>query len=92
LGTLEAGQKVKKQIVIKGARPFAIVDVHCDGQGFKFETSGETKAVHLVPLEFEAPEEPGKFTRKIEIVTDMDGSRSVTLSAIGQVTAPLAAK
>lgn len=92
LGTLEPGQQIKKQIVVKGAKPFKIVDVRCDGQGFEFKTSDEAKAVHLVPLEFKAPKKPGNFTCKIEIVTDLDGNQSVTLSAIGQVAAALAAK
>ncbi|MEX0678603.1 MAG: DUF1573 domain-containing protein [Pirellulales bacterium] len=92
LGTLQPGQKVKKQIVVKGAKPFKIVDIRCEDGAFQFKTSDETKAVHLVPLVFEAPEKPGSFACTIEIVTDLNGHKSVTLSAIGQTSAPLAAR
>jgi hypothetical protein len=91
LGTLQPGQEVKKQIVVKGAKPFKIVDIHCGNEAFEFETSDEAKAVHLVPLVFKAPEEPGDLNCKIEIITDLDANQSVTLSAIGKIAAPLAA-
>ncbi len=92
LGTLQPGQTVKKQIVVKGAKPFKIVDIRCQAGTLQFTTSDKAKAVHLVPLVFEAPDEPGSFACQIEIVTDMDGHKSVTLSAIGKVAAALAAK
>jgi Protein of unknown function (DUF1573) len=92
LGTLQPGETVKKQIVVKGAVPFKIVEIHGGNGAFEFKTSDETKAVHLVPLEFKAPEKPGTFACRIEIITDMDGHKSVTLSANGKIAAPLAAK
>jgi hypothetical protein len=92
LGTLQPGQTVKKQIVVKGAVPFKIVDIQCADGAFEFKTSEEAKIVHLVPLEFTAPEEPGAFACQIEIVTDMDDQKSVTFSALGKIAAPLAAQ
>jgi hypothetical protein len=90
VGTVQPGEKVTKQIVVKGAKPFKIVDIQCDNEAFRFEPSQEAKILHLVPLVFEAPQKPGKVTAKIEIVTDLDKQPSATLSASGEVAAPLA--
>jgi hypothetical protein len=92
LGTLQPGQKVTKQIVIKGAKPFKIVAIHCDNSAFTFETSDEAKSVHLVPVTFEAAGPEGRLVQKIEIVTDLGNQASAELSASGQVLAPLAGK
>lgn len=92
LGTLKPGQQVKKQIVVKGAVPFKIVKIDCGDAAFQFKTTDAAKAVHLVPCEFTAPNEPGKVNCNIEIVTDLEGENNVTLSALGEVTASLAVK
>jgi hypothetical protein len=92
LGTLQLGQKATKQIVIKGIRPFKIIDIHCDNPAFSFQTSQESKIVHLVPVTFEAGREAGKIAGKIEIVTDLGGRNTAELLVMGQVTEPLAGK
>ena len=78
-----------KQLVVKGAKPFKILEVRCENDAFHFRTSDESKIVHLVPVTFEASS-AGKIAQQIEIVTDLGDRKTVTLSAIGQVTEPLA--
>jgi hypothetical protein len=90
LGTLQPGQSTSKQIVVKGAKPFKIVEIRCDNDAFHFQPSDESKAVHLVPVSFEAGESLGKINQKIEIVTDLADHKTAELSAIGQISAPLA--
>jgi hypothetical protein len=92
LGMLQPGQKVTKQIVVKGLRPFQIIDMHCDNRAFSFQTSRESKILHLVPVTFEAGREAGKIAGKIEIVTDLDQHKTAELSVLGQITEPLAGK
>jgi hypothetical protein len=91
LGTLQPGQKVTKQIVVKASRPFKIVEVRCDA-AFTFETTDEAKILHLVPVTFVAGGDPVKISQTIEIVTDLGENATATLSAVGQVAAPLAGK
>ncbi len=90
LGTLQPGQKVTKQIVIKGIKPFKIVEMHCENPAFSFQTSPESKLVHLVPVIFQAARDAGKITQRIEIVTDLEQHNTAELSVIGQIAAPLA--
>jgi hypothetical protein len=90
LGTLQPGEKVTKSIVVKGAVPFKIVDIRCENAGFSFQPSQEAKAVHLLPVNFQAPSEPGRVACTIEIVTDMGDQKTVTVKALAQVATPLA--
>lgn len=92
LGTVQSGQTVNKQIVVRGAKPFKIVEVRCDNSAFQFQTGDEAKTVHLVPVTYQAAGEPGKIHQKIEIVTDLEGGKTASLTALGQITAPLAGK
>ncbi len=90
LGTLQPGQEIKKQIVVKGAEPFKIVDIRCQEQGFHFQPSDEAKAVHLVPVTFTVPSKPGKLTCTIEIITDKNDGQTVTLPVTCEISSPLA--
>ncbi len=89
-GTLHAGQKATKQIVVKAAKPFRIKTIRCDSTALKFTPTGEAKTVHLIPVTFEAADPQGKMVQKIEIVTDLNGGATAELSVTGQVVAPLA--
>jgi len=92
LGTLQPGQTVTKQIVVKGSKDFKIVEIRCNNDAFRFQPSDETKAVHLVPMTFEAGDKLGNVNEKIEIVTDLGDHKTVELTAMGQISAPLAGK
>jgi hypothetical protein len=92
LGILQPGQKITKQIVLKGQQPFRIVGIDCESPAFSFPTPSEAKTVHLVPITFEAGKDPVKFVEKITIRTDLPQQNSVELSAYGQILAPLAGK
>jgi hypothetical protein len=91
LGTVQPGQKVQKRIVVRGTKPFTILEVRCDDESFAFDVPKQAGAVHLIPVTFVAGE-PGKISRKIEIVTDLAQQPTVELFVIGQVAAPLAQK
>jgi len=76
IGTVEPGQKVTKQLVVKSKQKFKVTDVTCEDTGFEFKLpSGDAaKTLHLIPLTFTAPDLPGKFTVKINIATDIGHS------------------
>ncbi len=72
MGVVKPGEKVTKQLVVKGKKPFRILSVSCDNGQFEFDTTAEQqpKLVHLIPVTFVAGEEPGKVAKTIRIVTD----------------------
>lgn len=86
LGVLEPGQKVTKQVVLKGKRPFKIVDVKCNSTAFEIQPNEDPKAVHLVPVTFVADKE-GRIAQKIHIETDLGQQAVADLVAYAQVNA-----
>jgi hypothetical protein len=92
LGNVQPGQKVTKRIVVKGTKPFKILEVRCEDQSFAFTPSTDSNMVHLVPVTFTAGSTPGKINRKIEIITDLTEQPTAEFTAYGQVSAPLASK
>jgi hypothetical protein len=77
MGVVQPGEKVTKQLVIKGCKPFRILSISCDDKSFEFDTStGSTpKPVHLIPVTFAAGPDAGKVTRTIRIQTDLADNR-----------------
>jgi hypothetical protein len=72
MGVVQSGQKVTKQLVVKGKVPFRITEISCNDKSFKFDTSkeGTPKEVHLIPVTFTAGADTGKVARTIRIKTD----------------------
>lgn len=93
MGVIKPGDKVTKQLVVTGKKPFKIVSITCDGEGIEFDTSklDEAKQVHIVPVTFAAGTEPGKISKTIRIVTD-SGSDSPLLSTAYAVVATAGAQ
>jgi len=89
MGVVQPGQKVTKQLVVKGKKPFRILGISCDDKSFQFDTSAETtpKELHLIPVTFLAAGESGKVTKTIKIETDM-GETAPELAAYAVVAAP----
>jgi hypothetical protein len=74
LGTLESGQSVTKQLVVKSKQKCKITQVKSEHPGFEFKmlnTSDEPKTIHLIPVTFTANSQPGQFSAKIKIDTDL---------------------
>lgn len=72
MGVVRSGQKVTRQIVVKGKSPFRVLGVTCDDDSFHFNNTGETQAkqFHLIPVTFEAGKDAGQIVKKIRIKTD----------------------
>ncbi len=89
LGVVQPGQKVTKNLIVRGKKPFKIVDVECP-TCFQIEPSTEAKTVHLIPVVFTAGEEAGRVTQKISIHTDQ-GNVVPAFTAFAEVVEPRAA-
>ncbi len=88
MGVVQPGQKVTKQLVVKGKKPFRILSIACDDKSFKFNTSKEdaAKAMHMVPVTFLAGADAGKIVKTIRIKTDQ-GEMMPELAAYAVVAA-----
>ncbi|MEQ9411286.1 MAG: DUF1573 domain-containing protein [Fuerstiella sp.] len=64
---LAAGQSARVQVVIRAKKPFKIEDIDCEGMAdcFKATISDQARVLHQVPIEFSAPNRPGKFSEEL---------------------------
>ncbi len=69
LGVMRPGQKVTKNLVVRGKKPFRIVKVDCP-ECFQIEPSKEPRTVHLIPVVFTAGKKTGRVAQKISLHTD----------------------
>lgn len=73
LGVLDPGQKVTKNLVVKGKQPFKVECIDCGGSDkleFKLP-SDNAKNVFVIPVTFTAGDDPGDFSQKITIKTSL---------------------
>lgn len=74
IGAVDPGQKVTKQLVVKSKQKFKVTDIKCEAGDcfqFKLPQTEQPKTLHLIPVTFTAGDEPGHFTTKICIETDL---------------------
>jgi len=85
---VQPGQKVTKQLVVKGKKPFRVLGIECDDKSFQFDTSKEesAKELHLIPVTFTAGTDAGKVAKTIKIETDQ-GQMAPELAAYAVVAA-----
>ena len=84
LGSIGAGAKTSRNVIIKGAKPFAIEWV--DGQDDTvrvFCTEG-VKTVHFLRVDV-APAAAGALDRKITVKTDLGGDKLMTIPVTASV-------
>jgi len=90
LGNLQPGQTVTRQLIVKGLKPFKILEVVADDAGFTFGVSDESKMVHVVPVTFQAGAASQTVGGKILVRTDLPEGGLVTIPVKAHVASPLA--
>jgi hypothetical protein len=72
LGVVKPGETVKKRLVVRGSKPFRIVNVQSDDPRLAFDAVGaESKSLHFVALTFTAGAKTGEISQVIRIQTDL---------------------
>ena len=79
LGDVEPGKPITKKLIVRGKKPFRILDVNCGDDCFKFKTDEESKALHFVELTFDPSNRAGAFKVPVQISTDRGPNRGATL-------------
>ena len=64
---LSPGQTTTVKVVIRGKKAFLIEDIDCAGMSdcFKVKLGDKPNVLHVVDIEFVAPQKPGKFTEQM---------------------------
>jgi hypothetical protein len=86
MGTLTPGNEKTVNVVIRGKKPFSIDKVECesDTELFKVRLPEAPKTVHIIPLTFTPPKDPGPFSETFT-VTIAGRPDPVTFKAHGTV-------
>lgn len=87
LGDVVAGEPVTKKIVVRGKKPFQIVDVSCGDDCFSFKTEQESKLLHLVEITYVPRADSGEVKVPVRITTDRS-NRGATFVVSASVTEP----
>jgi hypothetical protein len=85
IGIVRPGQTVTKNLLVRGKKPFKILDVKCDDKSFAIQPSKEAKTVHLLPVVFTAGDDPGRISQKISIRTDQGQNAVEFFTAFAEV-------
>lgn len=97
LGVLAPGQKVSRALVIRAAKPFHILAITADGQGFSFSTAapgaGDSGAptprpLHVISVAFTAGGQPGPVACTIRVSADLNGGAEVVVPVSALVVEP----
>ena len=88
LGVVQPGEKIAKQLVVEGKRPFRILAITCDDKSFHFGDAGNAtaKKVHVVPVSFVGGKNTGRVSQTIKIATDLGADATPELTAYAVVT------
>jgi hypothetical protein len=85
IGVVHPGQKVTKKLVVRGKKPFKILEIKCPDKSFEIEASKEAKSVHLVPVVFTAGSGPGRVSQKISLLTDQGENVAQAFTAYAEI-------
>lgn len=85
LGVLTPGQQVTKTLVVRGQKPFKVVDICCDDECFKFKATSDAKALHVIPVTFTAGHHGGKVAEAIQIKTDLGAGAAANCVATATI-------
>lgn len=85
---LKPGEEKTYTVVLKGREPFAIEKIECNSahECFKVRLSPDPKKVHVLPLTFSPPNEPGDFEEEFTI-TVAGRPDPIVLKATGTIIA-----
>jgi len=87
LGNVIAGQPVTRKVVVRGKKPFRVIDVNCGDDCFSFHADEGAKEVHLVEITFRPGDDPGPIKVPVRITTDRGENRGATLTVSAEVIA-----
>lgn len=88
LGEVAPGQSITKKLIVRGKKPFRIVDINCGDDCFTFKTDKESKSLHFVELTYVPDGRAGSVKVPVEITTDRGPNRGASLMVSAMVRDP----
>ena len=90
LGDVVAGESITRKIVVRGKKPFRIVEVNCGDDCFSFKTKDQSNVLHLVEITYVPRANSGEVMVPVQITTDRP-NRGATFMVSATVSEPVSA-
>ncbi len=90
LGDVVAGESITRKIVVRGKKPFRIVEVNCGDDCFSFKTKDQSNELHLVEITYVPRATSGEVMVPVQITTDRP-NRGATFMVSATVSEPASA-
>ena len=90
LGDIPLGERISKQIVVRGNKPFRIVAIQCEDNCFEFSPTDKSRKTHILSITYLAHGKPGKISQRVHIETDLD--KGTTAEFVATATVVTAAR
>lgn len=85
LGKVQAGGETDRKVILRGIRPFRIVEIAgTDDQIRIRQTSTESRTVHVLTVTL-TPRQPGELNRIIRIRTDLEAGGDIAFNAQARI-------
>ncbi|MBH57543.1 MAG: hypothetical protein CMJ82_10200 [Planctomycetaceae bacterium] len=73
LGITSPETEITKRLILRADEPFTIESISCDYPGVRFNPSGESKKIHIVPITFNSGLSSQKIQAMITAKVNLDG-------------------
>jgi hypothetical protein len=87
IGSVTPGSTTTKQVLVRGVKPFEIVEIDGEEGPIQIEKPDAAKQLHILTVTLKAGEQPGDISQDFEIKTDMDGEAPLKLKVSAKVVA-----
>ena len=87
MGPVAPGESITRKLVVRGNKPFRILKVSSDAEGFECSPSEDARTLHLLPVTFTAGDEAGRVVQTILVETDLGGGATARCVATIEVKA-----
>jgi hypothetical protein len=89
MGPVAPGESISRKLVVRGNKPFRILKVSSDGEGFKCTPADDARMLHLLPVSFTAGDEAGTMVQTILVETDLgEGTTARCVATVEVKPAP----
>jgi hypothetical protein len=87
LGDVQQGNSVTKKVLVRGKRPFRIVEVKCEDECLSFQQSDSADTKQMVTLNFTAKGAARRIKAPVTFVTDLGETFTATCDVYATITA-----
>lgn len=85
MGQVATGKSFERKLIVRADQPFAITEVVCPDERFRFEKPAGKKKLHFLPLKFQAGADPAQIAQRIRVVSDLPNERYAEVLVTGVV-------